>query len=204
MFPKGSILLSGDIGSGKTTVLLAIEFALFGLQPSQKGSSLLRSDAEEGSVELECEIEGQTVIIARTLKKSRKSITQDYASITIGSEKFEESVSEIKSRVLKILNYPSEFSKKTNLLYKFTVYTPQEEMKHIILDDKESRLHIPRKVFDIDKYRRISDNAKLYSRFVKEQCKQKEGRISDLDSKKTHLENLLHLHKQLKRRVPLQ
>jgi len=36
-FPEGSLLLSGDIGSGKTSILLAIEYALFGLQPGQKG-----------------------------------------------------------------------------------------------------------------------------------------------------------------------
>jgi len=31
-FPRGSILLSGDIGAGKSTILHAIEFALFGIQ----------------------------------------------------------------------------------------------------------------------------------------------------------------------------
>ena len=31
-FPTGSVLLSGDIGSGKSTVLLAIEFVLFGVK----------------------------------------------------------------------------------------------------------------------------------------------------------------------------
>ena len=31
-FPTGSILLSGDIGAGKSTVLLSIEFALFGIK----------------------------------------------------------------------------------------------------------------------------------------------------------------------------
>ena len=34
-FPSGSIVLAGDIGSGKTSILLGIEFALFGLQPGQ-------------------------------------------------------------------------------------------------------------------------------------------------------------------------
>ena len=29
-FSNGALLLAGDIGSGKSTVLLAIEFALFG------------------------------------------------------------------------------------------------------------------------------------------------------------------------------
>jgi len=53
----GSTLLSGDIGSGKTSVLLGIEFGLFGLQPGQKGSALLRNGKTEGGVTLIFEVE---------------------------------------------------------------------------------------------------------------------------------------------------
>ena len=68
-FPEGSTLLSGDIGSGKTTILLAIEFALFGLQPGQKGTSILRNGKKEGEVTLEIEIESKNIVIERGLKK---------------------------------------------------------------------------------------------------------------------------------------
>ena len=57
-FPAGSILLSGDIGSGKSSILLAIEYALFGLQPGQKGSHLLRHDSDSGEVILDLDING--------------------------------------------------------------------------------------------------------------------------------------------------
>src|SRR3990167_7103539 len=86
-FPEGTILLSGDIGSGKTSILLAIEFALFGLQPSQRGTSLLRNDSSSGGVLMECEIDGKNVILERTLKRGSKSITQDYCAITVDGEK---------------------------------------------------------------------------------------------------------------------
>ena len=152
-FPQGSILLSGDIGSGKTSVLLAIEFALFGLQPSQRGHSLLRNGKKEARVVLELELDGKNVVIERTLKKSSKTISQDYSSISIDNEKTEASVKEIKNKVLQLLNYPFEFAKKTNLLYKFTVYTPQEEMKQIILESADTRLNTLRHVFGIDKYK---------------------------------------------------
>ena len=183
-FPIGSTLLSGDIGSGKTTILLAIEFALFGLQPGQKGTSILRNDKDDGKVILEFEIEGKSIIIERRLKRIKKSVSQDTASIIIDNEKFEESVTEIKNRVLKLLNYPLEFSKKTNLLYKFTVYTPQEEMKQIILEPGELRLNTLRHVFGIDKYKRIEENAIFFASKLREKIRINEGIIYDLDTNK--------------------
>ena len=56
-FEEGSTLLSGDIGSGKTSILLAIEFALFGLQPGQRGSILLRNCKDEGRILMEFEVD---------------------------------------------------------------------------------------------------------------------------------------------------
>src|SRR3989338_8114082 len=114
-FPEGSTLLSGDIGSGKTSVLLGIEFALFGLQPGQRGNSLLRNGEKEGGVTLEFEVDDKDIIIERVLKKG-KTISQDYCSITINGEKKELSVTELKNKVLDLLEYPREFSKKQNML----------------------------------------------------------------------------------------
>jgi len=199
-FPKGSTLLSGDIGAGKTTILLAIEFALFGLQPSQKGGSLLKNNEENAKVILEFEIEGKNIIIERTLKKTKKSISQDSASIIIEDEKFEGSITEIKSKILKLLNYPSEFAKKTNLLYKFTVYTPQEEMKQIILEPKEIRLNTLRHVFGIDKYKRIEENISIFNSKIREKIRINEGILYDLKDNMEKLnekqENLVNLKKE--------
>lgn len=195
-FPLGSTLLSGDIGTGKTTILLAIEFALFGLQPSQKGSSLLRNNSEKGKVVFEFEVDSKNVVIERYLKKS-KTITQDYASITIDNDKFEGSVSEVKAKVLKLLAYPPEFAKKTNLLYRFTVYTPQEEMKQIIIEPGETRLNTLRYVFGIDKYKRIEENVGIFASKLRERIRTNEGMFYDLDNEKKGVEerqaNILEL-----------
>ena len=185
-FPKGSTLLSGDIGTGKTSILLAIEFALFGLQPGQRGTALLRSGTENLKVILDFEIEDKNVAIERTLKKG-KAITQDYASIKINDEKFEGSVTEVKNKVLELLEYPSEFAKKTNLLYKFTVYTPQEEMKQIILEPKDIRLNTLRHVFGIDKYKRIEENTLILTSRLREKIRMNEGMLLELESDKEKL-----------------
>ena len=185
-FPEGSVLLSGDIGSGKTSVLLGIEFAFFGLQPGQRGSSLLKNSADEGGVKMEFEIDGKEIIVERTLKRG-KSISQDYCAITIDGEKKEISVTELKSKILELLNYPKEFSKKQNLLYKFTVYTPQEEMKQIILQDSQTRINTLRHVFGIDKYKRILENTSIIISKLREEKRIKEGMTMDFENNKMNL-----------------
>ncbi len=186
-FPEGSVLLSGDIGSGKTSILLAIEFALFGIQPGQKGNALLRNGKDSGKVKIEFEIDGKEISIERTLKR-KKNISQEYCSISIGEDFYELSVTELKSKVLELLNYPKEFSKKQNILYKFTVYTPQEDMKQIILQDSETRLNTLRHVFGIDKYKRILENSSIVISKIKEMKKLKEGYILNLEDDKKNLE----------------
>lgn len=185
-FSEGSVLLSGDIGSGKTSILLAVEFALFGLQPGQRGSALLRNGAKEGGVSIEFEVGGKNILIERTMKKG-KTIAQDYAAITIDNEKQEISVTELKSKVLDLLNYPKEFSKKQNLLYRFTVYTPQEEMKEIILQDSETRVNTLRHIFEIDKYKRIIENASILTLKLREEKRIKEAMTSTLEQDKLSL-----------------
>ena len=204
-FPTGSTLLSGDIGSGKTTILLAIEFALFGLQPSQKANSLLRNDKHTAKVTLDFEIQGQQITIERTLKRSKKSISQDSACISIDNEKFEGAVTEIKNKILTLLNYPKEFAKKTNLLYKFTVYTPQEEMKQIILESGDIRLNTLRHVFGIDKYKRIQENTAILTSKLREKTRINEALLSDLDKLKENLEQKQeHLIEQKQKQIQVE
>lgn len=206
-FPEGSTLLSGDIGSGKTSILLGIEFGLFGLQPGQKGSSLLKNGTNYGKISLEFEIDGKNVIVERSLKRG-KSISQDSCIIDIEGNKREVSVMELKSQILDLLNYPKEFSKKQNFLYKFTVYTPQEEMKQIILQDPETRINTLRYVFGIDKYKKILENSSILSSKIREEKRINENIIHtleqdklDLISKENELEtkhyNLVSVEKEL-------
>ncbi len=182
IFPEGSILLSGDIGSGKTSVLLGIEFALFGLQPGQRGNSILRNGKDAGGVELEFEIDNQKIRVERTLKRSKRSVSQDYCAIQIGENiKEEMSVTELKDRVLQLLRYPKEFSRKQNLLYRFTVYTPQEEMKEIITPDPKTRVNTLRHVFGIDKYKKILENSSVLASKLREEKRLNQGLIEGFE-----------------------
>lgn len=200
-FPEGSILLSGDIGAGKSTVLLAIEFALFGLERGVvEGAGLLRNGKDEGFVEAEFSIDGKIVLIKRTLKRASRAISQSSASITLDGAKKELTSTELKSFVLNTLNYSASLIKKKNLIYRYTVYCPQEEMKKIIMESPDMRLDTLRKVFDIDKYERVLANSEIFSAAIKTRRKEKEGQISDLQFRKAQLSERAEAVEVLKKR----
>src|SRR3989339_1645262 len=90
IFPEGSTLLSGDIGSGKSTILLAIEFALFGVKRADlSASALLRHGKKEGSVEMRFNISNKDILIKRNLKRGREDIKQETGYIIIDGIKRE-------------------------------------------------------------------------------------------------------------------
>ncbi|MBI2134116.1 SMC family ATPase [Candidatus Woesearchaeota archaeon] len=180
-FPNGCVLLSGDIGSGKSTVLLAIEFALFGLTNEIDGSTLLRNGKSTGEVELKLTIDQKETIIKRCLKRTRDSVRQDSGYVIDNGVKNEGTPIEIRARVLQMLGYPKELlTKSKSLIYRYTVYTPQEEMKIILQEDNQTRIDTLRKIFQIDKYRRIKENAQTLIKTIRERTRELDAKTEDI------------------------
>jgi exonuclease SbcC len=179
------VLLWGSVGSGKSSILLAIEFALFGLiRGSMSGASLLRHGEKEGHVELCMDIEGKNVIIKRSLRRTKNTIQQDFGYISIDGNNRHGTAVELKSWILDLLGYPkSLLSKSKSLIYRYTVYTPQEETKRILLEDEEQRLDTLRRVFQIDKYKRARENTLILVRMIKQRIKELKAQIIDLEEK---------------------
>ncbi|MBI3034729.1 SMC family ATPase [Candidatus Woesearchaeota archaeon] len=188
-FPLGSVLLAGDIGSGKSSILLAIEFAIFGAKKGELPAyTLLRHGKKEGSVELRMEIEGKDIMIKRALKRSNEDIKQEAGYVVVNGLKKEGTSEELRAIVLEMLGYPKELVKKgKDMIYRYTVYTPQEEMKQILYESKDNRLDTLRKVFNIDKYKRIKENLRIITASLRERKKHLEGFTLDMEYKKKEL-----------------
>ena len=188
-FPTGSILLSGDIGSGKSTILSAFEFGLFGaMRGVLLSNALLRKGTSRGSVEICFSIDNKNIVIKRNLKAQNSSVIQEPGYVIINGLKTEGTSTELRAIVLDLLGYPKEMlTKSKGMIFRYTIYTPQDQMKQIILEDKELRLNTLRSVFGIDKYKRISENAKSYTKKLKDRKKELGGIIYDLDDKKSKL-----------------
>lgn len=203
-FPLGSTLLAGDIGAGKSSILLAVEFALFGLKKGEISSgSLLRHGSKEGSVELNFEIGGKDVRVRRSLKRGKDDIKQEDGCLIVDGRKKQASAEELKSGILELLGYPAEFLKKKDLIYRYTVYTPQEEMKKIIYEDSSVRLDTIRKVFNIDKYRRIVDNTRILNSALREKKKKLEGFAQDIERKRSDARERVNEIAELEKKILL-
>ena len=208
-FQEGKTLLAGNIGSGKSSILLAIDFALFGIAKGVlPGSALLRNGHDAGKVKLHFSMDENEITIERKLKKSSSGISQETGSISINGNKTEKSAVELKQAVLELLNYPQELlTKGRGLIYRYTVYTPQEEMKQILLSPSELRLDILRRVFGIDKYKRIKENSSIFLKLLRDKKKSLSSRIMDLEDNLKELSSKefesFSINSELKSLLPL-
>jgi exonuclease SbcC len=180
---EGITLLSGDIGCGKSSILLACEFALFGTsRPDLPAELLLRKGETQGHVEINFVVDNKDVIIRRNLKKTSRGINQGVGYVVINGIKKDLTSQEIKSHVIDLLGYPKDLlSKNKNYIFRYTLYTPQEEMKFILQDNSEVRLDVLRKVFNVDKYKNIRNNCQFYLKKLRKNILVLKTRLEPLD-----------------------
>jgi exonuclease SbcC len=203
------ILFEGDIGSGKSTLLLAIEFALFGLG-NEKGTTLLSLGKNEGEVELTFEVGGREVKVHRSLVRVEKGmgrkgatvpggVRQEDCWIEEGGKRYRYSPKEMKEAVLRILGYNEPVDPKAkSIIFRYAVYTPQEEMKEILNRPPEERLQIIRKALRLEEYKVARDNARTLSREFRsiarlyleegERLPEIERQVAELNAKRAEVE----------------
>ena len=167
-FPKGITLFEGDIGSGKSSILMGIEFALFGTG-SQKGDSLLSKNSKDGSITLCFSVDGTDYEIRRGLKRTPTSVNQNSkeCNLKIDGENYPLAASELKQEVLKILkfNEPAAGNAQSRI-FRYAVFTPQREMSEILMD-AEKRLETIRRAFGVEDYKKAIENATRISSLIK-------------------------------------
>lgn len=222
VFPRGTTLFEGDIGSGKSTVLMAIEFALFGLG-SQKAESLLAKKSESGFVILEFSVDEKKYEVRRTLKRDGASVKQDSKNSWIieSDEKQPLSPSEIKQRVLQILRFNEPADPRAgSKIFRYAVFTPQESMKEV-LSDSTKRLETIRRAFGIEDYSNAASNATIVLSILKsrmdilrykssniseleETITKSKSTVSELDEKITKLSKLIDEKQDDKKRIQIQ
>ncbi len=200
-FPKGITLFEGDIGSGKSTILMGIEFALFGLG-SQKPEALLSKKANDGHVILNFEVQGQKCEVKRSLKRKGDTLSQDPKNtyLRVNDELEPLSPTELKQKILQILNFNEPGDPRSeSRIYRYAVFTPQEEMKQILYDSTK-RLETIRRAFGVEDYKIAIENSKEITRFLHEKIGIFKERFVNLDKHEKELsickENISNLEEK--------
>ena len=187
-FPSGYVLLEGDVGSGKSTILMAIEFALFGLG-TVRADSLLSKRERRGEVVLAFEVDGVEYEVGRTLTARDGKVIQDpKGSYFLAGETREPlTASDLKARVLQVLKFREPANPRSqSRVYRYAVYTPQEEIKSIL--DASGREDVIRRAFGVEDYKTAADNADTLRMQIKSKKDELTGRFAKLEAHRAERE----------------
>jgi DNA repair protein SbcC/Rad50 len=196
--PVGRILFQGDIGSGKSTILSAIEFALFGLGDID-ANHLLRIGESKGSVFLEFESKGKTYHVFRSLLRKGNKISQEEGFLYENGVKNSYSVGELKSRILDIIGINEKTqTKTTSTIYRFAIYTPQEMMKNILTSNNETRVEILRRAFGIEEYSTAKKNAEKFFSWIRNVTRIKKSIVNELSMYRMDLQKIKDSNESLR------
>jgi len=186
--PDGVVLFEGDIGSGKSTLLYAIEFALFGFS-DLKGSHLLSEGKQAGRVSITFESGGTEYTILRHLKARGTEVVQEDCNIYADGERTKLSPSDLKERVVSILGFNEPTHPKAeSLVYRYAVFTPQEQMKEILVQNPEDRMHVIRRILGAQSYQVAAENSETIERAIKEIARALNRESEDLDAREDEME----------------
>ena len=189
--PPSSMLFYGDVGSGKSSILKAIEFALFGTltHADLSGDSILRRGEIKAKVKLTFTIDSKRYTIIRGLSKKRGGKISQTTGTFIdhgASTEVKYAPTDLRRIILKLLSYSvTRYEKAQKLpLFRYTVYTPQEQVKEIILADPEDRFEILKEVFGIEKYESALKNIEFIKDNLNNQIKEILGRLKQIGNPK--------------------
>jgi exonuclease SbcC len=159
-FARGFNCLVGGLGCGKSSILYAIDFALFGDPIGRTFEYLLREDTNNGKVTVQFVQDGRTYKITRGLKKRGKSIGQDLDALKLFEA--ENLVASMKSdAVAEQLKAITGLDKE---LFREIVWVRQEHLKEL-LDarprDRQTRLD---ELFGLSDYEQAWSNIAGYQK----------------------------------------
>ncbi len=178
VFPsKGVTVIYGDVGTGKSTILTSIAYALFG-QPRRapsnpleryaypKAEDLLRVGTREGSVRLLIKQGKKLILVERRLRREASGSVRDpggsitvYEQVVENGEKKLKLVesraytsTELKRKIMQLLGIPETITKEKPLIFTNAIYVPQFSVHDIINLSKDDRTLLINTALNINKY----------------------------------------------------
>jgi exonuclease SbcC len=159
-FIRGFNCLVGGLGCGKSSVLYAVDFALFGDSIGRSFEYLLREGADSGKVTVQFTHNGSTYKLTRGLKRKGKSITQNFEELKLYED--EKLVASMKTDAIA-----EQFKAITGLdkdLYREIVWFRQEHLKELLDAAPRDRQRRLDELFGLSDYEVAWSNIAQYQR----------------------------------------
>lgn len=185
-FSEGINCILGLNGSGKSTIIESIGSVLFNYN-QRTTNSLIRYNEGKGQISLL--FEGNDNKIYRIVKNLRNKGASSIKLIDEETaEVLQETVSDVYELVKRILNIPKE--KGLAKMYEEIIAVPQGTFVNAFLETPKNRKENFDKLFELDIYKKLSDELKLLSDKVqKEYIFKVEKEIASIDGKLTDYES---------------
>jgi exonuclease SbcC len=159
-FAKGFNCLVGGLGCGKSSILYAIDFALFGDPLGRSYDYLLRDGAETGKVVVQFTHNGKSYKISRGLKRRGKGISQDFDELKLFEG--ETLIASVKSdAVAEQLKAITGLEKE---LFREIVWVRQEHLKELLDAPPRERQKRLDELFGLSEYETAWSNLAGYQK----------------------------------------
>jgi exonuclease SbcC len=159
-FTRGFNCLVGGLGCGKSSVMYAVDFALFGDSIGRSFEYLLREGADSGRVTLQFTHNGCTYKLTRGLRRKGKSINQDFEQLGLYED--EKLVASMKTDAIA-----EQLKAITGLdkdLYREIVWFRQEHLKELLDAAPRDRQRRLDELFGLSDYEVAWNNIAQYQR----------------------------------------
>ncbi|MDH5374817.1 MAG: SMC family ATPase [Candidatus Bathyarchaeota archaeon] len=159
-FARGFNCLVGGLGCGKSSILYAIDFALFGDPLSRSYNYLLREGADSGKVTLQFVQNGKGYKVLRGLKRRGKGIGQDFDELKLFQG--ENLIASVKAdAVAEQLEAITGLDKE---LFREIVWVRQEHLKELLDARPRERQKRLDELFGLSDYEKAWSNLAGYQR----------------------------------------
>ncbi len=162
-FTDGINIITGNTGSGKTSILMSIEYALFGKigEGKEEGKMLLRRNSSEGEIKITIKNGNEEYEISRGLKRVNDSVRNDDSKNYINKNNervdLQNRASDINLYVNKLLKIESENPLET---FETITYIKQDELKTLIFETGQYKQEYIDGLLQLSKYLNVYDKTK--------------------------------------------
>lgn len=159
-FTRGFNCLLGGVGTGKSSVLYAIDFALFGEPLGRSFEYLLREDADSGKITVQFSQNGRTYRIVRGLKRRGKGISQDLEALKL----FEDEKLLASMKTDAVAEQLKAITGLDRELYREIMWVRQEHLKELLDTAPRDRQRRLDELFGLSDYEVAWSNMAGYQR----------------------------------------